>query len=280
MVQWKHLVSAFCVSIALFSLAGCKTTDTPANTLTYPTASFPGGSEPLDIKAEVYRPEGAGPFPAVIVMHGSGGLREHHRIWARKLVSWGYVALVIDSFSPRGFPNGIATNTPAVMPQKRVSDAIGAAEWLNKQSYVAKGKLATIGFSHGGWTTMKLVQEDFHAKEYGIRGSIAYYPLCDVRTEGNVAIPLLILIGDKDGWTPAYRCQELVNGRTLKRKDLVELVVYPGVTHSFDEYIPRPVDVPGTVIGGKVEMHRLEMNPAATADAEKRVKEFFSKVLK
>lgn len=265
-------------AILLAALVGCKTTG--PQQVQYPTAVIPGLSGPVDIKAEVFKPEGEGPFPAIIVMHGSGGMRDHHRNWARQFVSWGYVALVFDSFTPRGFPNGITTNTPAVMPQKRVSDAIGAAEWLNQQPYVAKGKIGTIGFSHGGWTTMKLVQADMHAKEYGIKGSVAFYPLCDVRTEGNVDIPLLILIGDKDSWTPVFRCQELVDSRSLKRKELVELVVYPNVTHSFDEYIPRPVEVPGTVIGGKVEMHRLEMNPAATADAEKRTKAFFDKLLK
>lgn len=267
------------IALALTAvLTACQTTS-PQQKVTYPTASMPGLSEPVDIAGELFKPEGDGPFPAVIVLHGSGGISEHYRGWARKLVSWGYVALMTDSFGPRGY-GSIMSSTPSVMPQKRVSDVIGAAEWLSKQPYVAKGRIGTIGFSHGGWTTMKLVQADMHAKEYGIKGSVAYYPLCDVRTEGKVDIPVLILIGEKDDWTPAFRCQELVASPNLRRKDLVDLVVYPNVYHSFDEYIPRPVTVMGTSIGGKTEPKHLEMNPAAAADAEKRTKAFFDRLLK
>ena len=47
-------------------------------------------------------PQGKPPFPAVLVMHGCNGVSPNTRVWARRLASWGYAALIIDSFSNRG----------------------------------------------------------------------------------------------------------------------------------------------------------------------------------
>ena len=50
-------------------------------------------------------PEGSPPFPAVVILHGCNGVSQNTRVWARRLASWGYTALIVDSFRPRGIDN-------------------------------------------------------------------------------------------------------------------------------------------------------------------------------
>ena len=57
---------------------------------------------PLTIEATMVRPAGPGPFPAVVQLHGCAGLEAQSFRWARWLAERGYVALVVDSFGPRG----------------------------------------------------------------------------------------------------------------------------------------------------------------------------------
>ncbi len=270
----RNFLFATAVGIAL---VGCKTTTGP-EAVRYPTAAFPGGSSPVDITSEIYKPEGDGPFPAVILLHGSGGLRQHHRDWATKLVAWGYVAIVPDSFGPRGFGR-ISTETSKVLPATRVSDIMGAAELLKQKPYVQKERIALLGFSHGGWTIMAAVQSRYHLADFGIRGAIAYYPLCSARADGDISVPTLVLIGEADTWTPPGPCRELQASRNLKRPDLLRVEYYPGAYHSFDE-LNKPVAIPGAGPGGIVSNHYVGHDPVAAGKAEAETKAFLHRLLR
>src|SRR5271154_6030415 len=74
-------------------------------------------------------PKGTPPFPAVILMHGCGGMTQNMNVWAQRLRSWGYAALILDSFAPRGIENvcGRGNQFP---PRERAKDAFTAAAWL------------------------------------------------------------------------------------------------------------------------------------------------------
>lgn len=61
-----------------------------------------GKSNQTRIIGYLARPQGSGPFPAVVVLHGCGGFHEDMLAWADRLRRWGYVALAVDSFGPRG----------------------------------------------------------------------------------------------------------------------------------------------------------------------------------
>lgn len=87
-------------------------------------------------------------------------------------------------------------------------------------------------------------------------------------------MPLLILIGDKDDWTPAGRCRQLQSAG-FARPDLVQAVYYPGAYHSFDARLPDR-----TVVGQGGRRHRLAYDPAAAPDAEARTRAFFDKYLR
>jgi dienelactone hydrolase len=271
-VKLQVIATAF----ALAALTGCVTGNTQS--VQYATAALPGLSRPATINAEIYRPQGPGPFPAVIVLNGCGGISDHERNWAQTLNSWGYVAMVVDSFRSRGYGN-ICTNTSAVTPTDRISDIIGAAETLKSQPYVQKDHLGLIGFSHGGWTVLKAVQEQYELKDYGIQAAVGYYPYCDPKHDTKVALPLLILMGAEDTWVHTERCQKLQANKALKHPELIKAIYYPNTYHSFDR--PGPVqEIPGTGVGGVVTMQRIGYNAKSAEDAAKQAHAFFDQHLK
>ena len=194
--------------------------------------------------------------------------------WGRLLASWGYVTLAPDSFGPRG-EKSVCGRGRAVTGQMRVPDVAGALDWLNAQPFVRKNDIGLIGHSHGGWTTMRAVQGIFGLAQHGLRAAVAYYPACSAQFDRNVSVPLLILIGDKDDWTPAENCRRL-QAAGFAQSSLVEAVYYPNAYHSFDN---RSVgDRTITVADGK--SHRLAYDSAAGPDAEARTKAFFDSHLK
>lgn len=267
-MYYRPLLSGF-FGVACLALSACAS----SSIVQYPTADLT--AHPVQIKTEVFKPNGSGPFPAVIVLHGCNGPSVHTQNWARRLVSWGYVAIIPDSFGSRG-PSNICENTVAVLPTVRTFDIIGAAEFLNKQPYVAKDHIGLIGFSHGGWTIMKSVQAGNYLEALGVKGAVGYYPYCDPVTDKDVSIPLLVLIGDNDDWTPADRCKALQKSG-LRRPELAEMIFYPNTYHGFDR--PGPTEWVNGYSGSGVIPRRIEYNAESSADAEKRAREFFAKTI-
>lgn len=222
------------------------------------------------IPARLIRPSGPGPFPAVVLAHSCAGMNLHTDAWAARLVKWGYVVLVPDSFSPRG-TNAVCTTPGVVTPDMRVSDIAGALDFLSAYPGVIKDRIGLIGHSHGGATALRAVQKTFDLEARGLRGAVAYYPGCAPAFNAGVDVPVLILIGDKDDWTSAATCRRL----EADRPELVEIVYYPNAYHSFDAKA-RERTVPGAA--GKA--HHLAYDPVAAPDAEARTRAFFDRVLK
>jgi dienelactone hydrolase len=236
-------------------------------------ASFPSGAEGgPEMRATIYRPEGAGPWPAIVAMHGCGGPSSRTSTWGRRLADWGYVALVVDSFSARGVKSVCAT-PGVVTPNMRVADVAGAIEYLSQRPDVVKGRFGLIGFSHGGSTAIRATQKSFDLAKRGLVASVAYYPGCNPAFDREVDVPLLILIGDKDDWTRADRCRTL-QASGFARPDLVETVYYPDAFHAFDSNTKDR-----TVAGSGGKQHRLSYDPVAAPDAETRTQAFFAKYL-
>jgi dienelactone hydrolase len=226
-----------------------------------------------EISGWLYRPSGAGPFPAIVLAHTCAGVNAHTDVWGKRLADWGYVTVAPDSFGPRG-QKSLCGRGDVVSGSMRVADVAGTLDFLNAQPFVQRNRIGLIGHSHGGWTTMRAVQNSYGLAEHGLKAAVAYYPSCSAAFDHDVAVPLLILIGEKDDWTRASDCHR-VEAAGFARPELVETIYYPNAYHSFD--VPSP-DRTITVADGK--RHHLAYDPAAAADAEARTRAFFDKLLK
>ena len=244
-----------------------------AQTVRFPSVSVGNVAAGPELSGWLYRPSGAGPFPAIVLAHTCGGVSEHTTVWGKLLASWGYVTLAPDSFGPRG-EKSVCGRGRVVTGQMRVADVAGALDYLNAQPFVRKNDIGLIGHSHGGWTVMRSVQANFGLAQHGLRAAVAYYPACSAQFDRNVSVPTLILIGDKDDWTPAADCRSL-QAAGFAQPSLVEAVYYPNAYHSFDNRVP---DRTITVADGK--SHHLGYDSAAAPDAEARTRAFFDKYLK
>ena len=107
------------------------------------------------IQGYLAKPEGAGPFPAVIGLHGCAGMPDTtKRKLVDELVGWGYVVLLVDSFATRGIDHA-CTGGVLDIAGKRRSDAYGALAFLAGQTFVDPQRVAAVGFSQGGWVTSR-----------------------------------------------------------------------------------------------------------------------------
>ena len=101
------------------------------------------------IQGYLAKPEGAGPFPAVIGLHGCAGMSETtKRKLVDELVGWGYVVLLVDSFATRRVDHdcfrGYFGHRPHV-------GCFGALAFLAGQTFVDPQRVAAVGFSKGAW---------------------------------------------------------------------------------------------------------------------------------
>jgi dienelactone hydrolase len=244
-----------------------------AQTVRFPSVAVGPSAAGPEITGWLYRPPGAGPFPGIVLGHSCAGFGSHTDIWGKLLASWGYVVVAPDSFGSRG-EKSVCGRGNVISGNTRVADVAGAIDFLNTQPFVRRGDIGLIGHSHGGWTAVRAAQQVYGLASRGLKAAVAYYPACQPRFDRDVALPLLILIGDKDDWTPADDCRK-VQAAGFTRPDLVEVVYYPNAYHSFDV---RAQDRTITVANGK--NHRLAYDPAAAPDAEARTRAFFAKYLR
>lgn len=184
---------------------------------------------------ELWRPAGPGPFPAMLVLHGCGGVGANQRSWAARLNGWGYVAVVLDSFRPRNVKS--VCNVGGIAPRLRAQDAFNAAIYLRTLPDIQADRIGTIGFSHGGSTVLETVLERAVPVDRGgkpFRVGVAYYPGCGANPPfQQPATDLLILIGKDDDWSSAVNCQKMVAGKA-GMTHAPSIKVYPGAVHGFD----------------------------------------------
>ena len=256
------------VAIVLLVLLG---TPALAQPVSFPSVTVGSSHAGPEVNARVYKPPGNGPFPAIILAHSCAGTNPHTDFWGRLLVSWGYLVLAPDSFGPRG-TKAVCTTPGVVTPNMRVADVAGALDYLATRPDVVKGKIGIIGHSHGGSTVIRSAQKNYGLARRGLVAGVAYYPGCSPQFDGGIDIPVLLLAGDKDDWTPSDRCRTLVSH--LQQGSLVDAVYYPNAYHSFDARAPDR-----TVPGAPGKQHHLAYDTVAAPDAEARTKAFFAKYL-
>jgi dienelactone hydrolase len=212
-----------------------------------------------------------GPSPAVVLLHSCNGnwLRLDER-WGKRIGSWGYVTLTVDSFGPRGLKDTCNNGAPVDL----AFDAYRALNFLVRQPFVDPARVAVLGFSQGGWLALTSVEHGAieQTSQNKFRAAIAFYPRC-LGFKGDMTVSTLILIGELDDWTPAGECRNMVDGRDdwgiSRRKSEgapIRLIVYPGAYHAFD--------APGLQTPIQFFGHRLEFNQAARDQSIEAVHEF------
>ena len=204
-----------------------------------------------------------GPYPAVIVLHGCGGISSHSARIADRMGSWGYVALTVDRLGPRGIASSCGSGLLS-----QAFDAYAALRYLSQLDFVDPARVAVLGQSMGGFAVLYAVDRDLAAQYFNerFRAAIAYYPGCGIPA-ATMTAPALVLIGEADDWTPAERCREMV---AHSRPDgaTIALTVYPGAHHAFDVVELKP--------GTRSLGHWLEYNEPAAKDAEEKTRAFLA----
>ena len=192
-------------------------------------------SNGVDISAYLYKPEGAGPFPAVLVLHGGLGLTKDYRLYASWLATQGYVALAPDYMSPLVLHEWTGSEYLTYTDPARAILAQGL-EALKSLPYVDAEHVAIIGFSLGGYFAFLLgTRSDLKAvvSYYGayIPDSAAKYRFADIVAQINE--PVLMFHGDADSDVPisaAYTTRDLLTSFNKQ----FDFIVYPGVGHLFN----------------------------------------------
>jgi dienelactone hydrolase len=226
--------------------------------------------KPLTLHGYLRRPDATGRHPAVVLLHGCGGLAERlDQRWGQTLASWGYVTLTIDSFGPRGIGNICGSRFPRDLDL----DAYRGLNFLVRQPFVDAKRVAVMGLSQGGSVALLSVERGAIEQTYEnkFRAAAAFYPLCDGLT-GITMAPALILIGERDEFTRG--CRDLAEGRGadfgMSRSPGegagIRLVVYPDAYQGFD--------VPGFKTPVEYLGHHLEFNQSATDQSIDALREF------
>lgn len=224
------------------------------------------GLEPPRLLGYLTRPNGPGPFPAVVVLHGCNGFFAGIAQIADRLRGWGYVALAVDSLGSRDITNSCG------VPVAQTIDAHAALHYLSQQNFVDPDRVAVLGYSMGGSSALRIVHEGTGSEfEEKFRAAVAYYPWCGDVNDATMTVPTMILIGASDDWTPAEACRDLAD-KPQNSGAPIDLQVYPDAFHSFN----FPQVGPGFRNGLG---HWLEYNEPAATDAEEKLRAFLAERL-
>ena len=222
------------------------------------------------LTAVVFQPMGASKG-TVIALHGCGGLyatrgarrgllNARHQAMADLLVAQGYSVVFPDSLTPRGELELCTQkmSTRKIDQTERRADALGALVWVASQSWAQPPRVALLGWSHGG-SAVLAATDSTRADVRGVNVSgvsvrpavaVAFYPGCSaaLRSRYQPTAPLVLMLGEKDDWTPPGPCIEL--GQAVG----AEVNVYADSYHDFDNPVGRVqlrADVPNGVNPGK-----------------------------
>jgi dienelactone hydrolase len=260
------------------------------------TVHFASLDGKTNLTAYLGRHPGDAPRPAVVLMHGCSGLLNPQgrifpifRAWMRALFAKGYDVLTVDSAASRGFGQTCTAGPSRItMWHDRPSDAYAALQYLQAQPFVQGGRIALMGWSQGGGVVLLSINDKSISRppalKQDFKAAVSFYPgACSETYQSKpwtavepkswtTQVPLLVLFGEADTWTPLVPCEEFLGGAKA-RGNPVELKIYPSAVHAFDApNLPR-TELPAYRTGnGPVPV--IGTDKEARADAFPRVLEF------
>lgn len=197
------------------------------------------------LHAQLYKPEGAGPFPAVIALHGCGGLASHsdpvlprYRGWAERLLRAGNAVLLPDSYGSRELgPQCRVKEMHVKARRERVADIAASRAWLMQQPFVVRDRVSLIGWANGASALLWAVRPQSAARDLApdFRAAIAFDPDCRISAGlgWSTRVPTLVLIDADDEASSPSACRQMVDG-ARGRSALARIEVYPGADHDID----------------------------------------------
>ena len=252
------------------------------------TVHFESLDHKIRLVGYVWEPSGPGPHPAIVLLHGRAGpysslakgvysaetLSKRHKAYGEFWSERGYVALLVDSFGPRGYPEGFGKGSyderpPEVSEQTvRPLDAYGALLYLRKQSGVIKDRIGVQGWSNGGMTVLVTMSDQapglpLPSDQAGFRAAIAEYPGCGmdaIKGAYHAYAPMLLMIAGDDQEVSPERCEKFAQRAKADGND-IKVIVYPGAAHNFDD--------------PSKSKQEISANHAATEDAMRQAEAFF-----
>lgn len=247
------------------------------------------------LSARLFKPDGPGPFAAVVMLHGCGGLvnpedvlKKRETDWARRFVRLGWVVLLPDSFTARGHGSICKMKDRPVRPDReRPYDAYGALQWLQAQPFVRPDKVALAGWSNGAMTALWTLKDDAKARPphlvHDFVVGVAFYPGCIAvrKTVYTSKVPMLLQVGLEDNWTRPKPCLALVEEASARGGARMEIDAYEGAVHGFDNPSSKRRTVKASSRSSPTGLRevRVGTNLAARDKAIKRVTEYLERAL-
>jgi dienelactone hydrolase len=234
--------------------------------------------------ADIVKPEGAGPFPVVVQMHGCGGKKPFQATWAQEVRKAGWAAIVLDSYAHRGIGRMEAYATVCtgsrLWGRERAGDLYAALAWARRQPWADGARMVVAGWSHGGWTVLDALalapgaemaaatKLDGLSDEplAGVVGAFLVYPYCGygcvaARRGLQFDAAPLALVGSNDSVVGTVALRKKLE--TLPAPTPVRVEWLEGATHAFDE--PEAKDL------------RVRYSPELTARAHGLLRDYLGK---
>lgn len=178
------------------------------------------------------KPEGAGPFPGVIVIQEWWGLEEHIKDIARRFAAEGFVALAPDLYHGRiaTEPDEARKLVMAMQMDVALRDIQGGIDYLKGLPAVSPKKIGVTGFCMGGSLTLRAA-----ARSADVGAAAPFYAggIQNLTPDAHkIQAPVFAAFGETDDGIPLDKVEEFRQELARQGKD-AEVKVYPGAPHSF-----------------------------------------------
>ncbi len=297
MISMRLLLS----TLSVIALSSCSTTNQSVP-FVKPDVQFVSGDGKTQLRALFRKPTGSGPFPAIVLLHGCGGLgrrgklSSRHRAWMTHLVNAGYATLMIDSATPRGVSGTCrGGSSRKIMYRDRPKDAYAGLQFLQSQPDIRADRIGLMGWSQGGGITLLTIEQKSFGRPdpppvHDFKAAVSFYPgMCTERRQSkpftntprgqwSTNIPLIVLHGSADNWTLPKPCQAFVQAAQARGQP-VSFRLYAGARHSFDTPNSRNRTITRITLKNGTNP-TIGTHPAARRDVLKRVPAFFDRYLK
>lgn len=199
----------------------------------------------VNVVGQLFLPPGADKVPAVVLVHGSGGVYPALLdFWPKTLNAAGFAVLTLDMFVPRGVQDTVEDQSQVPFAAD-VADAFAALRLLATHPRIDARSIAIMGFSRGGTAALRVAVERIVASQR-LPDGLRYAAIVPVYGGGCAGIfrlvvkpgvfassPILFIHGDADDYTPIGPCQDY-SERIAKAGTPVQFVVIEGAHHKFD----------------------------------------------